>query len=135
MKLHRLISYVAVCILGLSLSSNVYAGKFLTMHAGSPGGATHTISTTFSSLAHKYAKGDITIQIASGKAATRSTVDAAKGKVDLFTTAASINEWFRTGKRMFKSFKNSERLHARLRAILMYPVGAYQFVVYADSGI
>jgi uncharacterized protein len=135
MKCHRFTLIAVVCAMILSLSTSAYAGKFMTMHSGSPGGSAYQVGTGLSNLAHKYAKGDITIQVTSGKAVPRSLLAAGKGKVDFYNTTPLINTWLANGQRMFKKLKNPKELHANLRAVFVYPIGAYQFVVYENSGI
>ena len=134
MKLQRMVFFAAFFVMVLSLSAIALADKYFKMDGTTPGGSMYTVSTTFSNIAHKYTDG-ITIQVTTGKPGVRSVMDAAAGRVDFYGFGPSLTDWLRTGKRMFKKIKNPEQKFARLRTIVMYPAGAYQPVVYADSGI
>jgi len=134
MKLHRIVSLVAILAMVLSFSTTALADKYYKMDGGGQGGSTGTIAVAFSNVAHKYADG-ITIQVSMGKAGVRSVMDAAAGRVDFYMTGPSLTEYLRTGKRMFKKIKNPAQKFARLRTVAMFPAGAYQALVYADSGI
>ncbi len=130
----KIYSLLGALALGVAFSSSANAETFFKMDTGTPGSSVHTVATTLSTLAHKYADG-ITLQVSTGKAAPKSTIQAGDGKVDFYTMAASINNWLLTGEKMFKNYKSHKETHDKLRAVFFFPIGAYQFVVYDDSGI
>lgn len=131
MKISRIAASVA--LLG-ALTLPVHAQTFLKMDTGSAGSSAHTIATALSNVANTHVE-DLAIQITAGQPSTKASVKAANGKTDLFISSAAISHWMAGGERMFKTLEGHKELHANLRGIFAFPVGAYQFVVFEDSGI
>jgi TRAP transporter TAXI family solute receptor len=77
----------------------------------------------------------IEIQLSVGKPGTKAELDAALGKVDLVSIFPVINYMMANKKAMFSKIDNAPELAQNLRGILAYPLGPYQIVTYADSGI
>jgi TRAP transporter TAXI family solute receptor len=77
----------------------------------------------------------VEIQLSVGKPGTKATLDAAMGKVDLFSNFPSINYLMANKKAMFAKLDSAPELSKNLRGILSYPLGPYQIVTFADSGI
>ncbi|MEC7764296.1 MAG: TAXI family TRAP transporter solute-binding subunit [Pseudomonadota bacterium] len=125
----------AIALGGLTagLPAQAQDTTYLTMDAFSPGTTSGQFGIAFSQLIQRELP--VEIQISSGKPATKSAVDAAMEKVDLFTTASAINHYMQTNAAMFKDMANAPELNANLRNIITFPVGPNQFVTYADSGI
>lgn len=78
---------------------------------------------------------DYTIQVSTGKAATKAALDSAKGKVDLYFSSPGINHFMSKGGAMYKKVKNASTLHAELRSLISFPLGVYHYVVYDKTGI
>jgi len=66
---------------------------------------------------------------------TRSTLDAARGDVDLYISSPAISHFMRTGTAMFKDMANAPQLAGNLRGIVNFPLGPYHVITYANSGI
>ena len=106
---------------------------FLTMDVLSAGSTSGQFGIAFSQIIQKNLP--IEIQTSSGKPATKSAVDAAMGKVDLFTSAPAINYFMQKKLAMYAKVDDAPELNKKLRNIVTFPVGPNQFVTYADSGI
>lgn len=107
--------------------------QFLTMDSFPAGSTPGQFGIAFTQIIQK--KLPVEIQVSVGKPATKSAVDAAKGKVDLFLTAPTINHFMQNSAAMFKKVKNAPELNSKLRGFLNYPLGPYHIVVYEESGI
>ena len=106
---------------------------FLTMDSFPAGSTPGQLGIAFSQVVQKNAP--IEIQVSIGKPATKSAIDAAKGKVDLILTAPSINHFMQTQTAMFKKVKDSAEMNKQLRGFFNYPLGPYHIIVYEESGI
>ncbi|MAL77971.1 MAG: C4-dicarboxylate ABC transporter substrate-binding protein [Sneathiella sp.] len=75
------------------------------------------------------------VQLSTGTAAVRQAVDSAKNELDLFVTAVSIHGFMKRGERMYAKMADAKELSENLRGLMNYPLGAYQCIVWDDSGI
>lgn len=107
--------------------------QFLTMDSFPAGSTPGQFGIAFTQVVQKNLP--IEIQVSVGKPATKSAVDAAKQKVDLFLTAPTINQFMQTNTAMFAKVKDAPELNSNLRNIMNYNLGPYHIVVYEDSGI
>lgn len=107
--------------------------KFVTMDSFPAGSTPGQFGIAFTQIIQKHLP--IEIQVSVGKPATKSAVDAAKQKVDLFLTAPTINQFMQTNTAMFAKVKDAPELNSNLRNIMNYNLGPYHIVVYEDSGI
>ncbi len=125
---------VAAVAGALALGAATTAGA-QTLQMASLGPASPT--TVFSIAVSEVLKDelDYRVQLATGSAATRQAVDAANQRLDLFTTAVSINHYMQTKTAMYADMDQAPELFSNLRAILNYPLGSYHVLVWADSGI
>lgn len=125
---------VALAALLASAASVQAADKtFLTMDSFPAGTTPGQFGIAFTQVVQKNLP--IEIQVSVGKPATKSAVDAAKGKVDLFLTAPTINHFMQNKGAMYKKVKNAPELNSKLRGFINYPLGPYHMVVYEESGI
>ncbi|MGB7298485.1 MAG: TAXI family TRAP transporter solute-binding subunit [Burkholderiaceae bacterium] len=123
-----------VPIVGLASLSAHAQTTTLRAQTGAPGSSTFTFVTAVQTLLQKHLP--LQINVTSGQAATRSTLDAARGNTDLFTSAPSINQYMGKGTNMFKDMKGAPELfNNNVRGILNHPLGPYHIITYADSGI
>lgn len=106
---------------------------FLTMDSFPAGSTPGQFNIAFTQVVQKNLP--IEIQVSVGKPATKSAVDAAKKKVDLFLTAPTINQFMQTNTAMYAKVKDAPELNKNLRGIINYALGPYHIVVYDDSGI
>ncbi len=118
---------------GLATGAVAQDKKFLTMDSFPAGSTPGQFGIAFTQMIQK--KLPIEIQVSVGKPATKSALDAAQGKVDLFLTAPTINHFMQNTAAMFKKVKNAPELNSKLRGFLNYPLGPYHIVVYEESGI
>lgn len=126
---------MAAAAIGLALGGAAAAQDktFLTMDSFPAGTTTGQFGIAFTQIVQKHLP--IDIQVSTGKPATKSAVDAAKRKVDLFTTAPSINHFMQTNTAMFAKVADAPALNKELRNILNFALGPYHIVVYEESGI
>lgn len=105
----------------------------LRMHTGSPGGSPYVLAVTLQSVLQKNLP--VRINLTSSMAATRSTLDAARGEVDLFIGSPSVNHFMSTGTAMYANLDNAPELYKNVRQIMNFPLGPYHIMVHANSGI
>lgn len=124
-----------VATLAIALAAPAASAQTKTLQMASTGVSSPT--TVFSIAVSEILKRelDYRTQLATGAAATRQAVDAANGRLDLYVTAVSINEYMKNNGAMFKDMAEAPELFKKLRGIMNYPFGAYHPVVWADSGI
>lgn len=105
----------------------------LRVHTGAPGSSSFTFTTTMQTIVQR--ETPIRMNVTSGQTATRSTLDAAKGNVDLFISAPAINHYMKEGIAMYKDMADAPELFKKIRQIVNFPLGPYHIITYADSGI
>ena len=105
----------------------------LRVHTGSPGSSTFTFTTTMQTIVQR--ETPIKMNVTSGQTATRSTLDAANGNVDLFISSPAINYYMSEGIQMFSGMANAPELFKNVRQVVNFPLGPYHIITYADSGI
>jgi len=118
---------------GLATGAVAQDKTFLTMDSFPAGSTPGQFGIAFTQMVQKHLP--LEIQVSVGKPATKSAIDAAQGKVDLFLTAPTINQFMQTRTAMFKKVEQAPELNKNLRGFINYPLGPYHIVVYADSGI
>lgn len=124
----------AVLALGLGCGAAQAQSKtFLTMDSNPAGTTVGQFMIAFTQVAQKYLP--VEIQVSTGKPSTKSTVDGAQKKVDLYTGAPTINWYMQNQAAMFAKVENAKELVTHVRGLINYPLGPYQMVTYADSGI
>lgn len=137
MRRSRLISAaraIAFAAAGLAaVSAQAQDKTYLKMDSNPPGTTVGQFMIAFSQVVQKNLP--IEIQISTGKPATKSAVDAALQKVDLYTGAPTINWYMQNKAAMYAKVDNAPELNKNLRGLINYPLGPYQIVTYADSGI
>jgi hypothetical protein len=124
---------MAALTAGAGLSANAADKTFLTMDSFPAGTAAGQFGIAFSQVVQKNLP--VEIQVTIGKPATKSAIDAAKGKVDLILTAPAINFLMKKNLAMYKKVKDAPQLVSKLRGFVNYPLGPYHIIVYEDSGI
>ena len=132
-SLNTHLSGLIAALLMLSLNSPAHAEKTFQMAALAPASTSAVFSIALSEVLKK--KYDYGFQISTGTAATRQAVDAANKNLDLFVTAVSINHYMQNNLAMFAKMDDAKILFGNLRGLANYPLGAYQPIVWADSGI
>ena len=137
MKIRKMLKIAGAAVVGLSAMLAVTPSaisadsfKMASLGAASP-------TTTFSIAAIEILKKEYgyKIQLSTGAPATRQAIDAAKKDLDLYVTAVSINNFMKNGTKMYAKMADAKELFGNLRGIMNYPLGAYQGIVWADSGI
>lgn len=105
----------------------------LRVHTLNPGSSPFTFTTTMQTVLQRELP--VQLNVTSGMAATRSTLDAARGEVDLYVSGPSINHFMKNGLAMYKDIEEAPELFKNVRSILNYPLGPYHVLTFADSGI
>jgi TRAP transporter TAXI family solute receptor len=105
----------------------------LRAQTGSPGSSPFIFMTTFQTIVQKYLP--VQLNVTSGAASTRSTLDAARKQVELFISAPAVNHYMETGTEMFAKTKDAPELFKSTRSILNFPLGPYHVVTYESTGI
>ena len=123
---------LALGISGLALSAE--AKDFYKMSTLGPGSTPYVVMTTFAKIANENVK-DTEIQVNATGVATRHALDAARGKIDFFMSAESLNHFMKNGLAMYKKTKDAPKLFKNLRSMINFPIGSYHIMAYADSGI
>lgn len=126
--------YTAASLIALGAASAGQAKQFYKLSSLAPGATPYVVNTTFVKVIQKY-NPDIEIQVNATGAATRHALDAARGKIQFFMAPPIIHFLMTKKLAMFKKVKDAPELAKNLRTIFNYPIGAYHFAVYADSGI
>ncbi|MEZ5816772.1 MAG: TAXI family TRAP transporter solute-binding subunit [Hyphomicrobiaceae bacterium] len=127
------VALAALTLAGLG-SGAVGQTTNLRAQTGAPGSTGFIFMTAMQSVLQKHLP--VQINITTGAAATRSTLDATRGNVDLFTSAPSINYFMSSKTAMFKDMADApEKFKKHVRSILNYPLGPYHIIVYESSGI
>lgn len=78
---------------------------------------------------------DLDFQITTGRPITRQILDASKGDIELWTGSSAVQQMMKTGSNMYAEMADAKELFGNVRLLLNYPLGAYQIVTWADSGI
>ncbi len=119
----------------LLASQNAFAQSQVQLraHTGSPGSSAFTFSTTMQSVIQRNLPYRVNMTV--GQTSTRSTLDAARGQVDLYISAPAINHYMKTGTAMFANMSNAPELFEKVRAVLNFPLGPYHVITYEDTGI
>lgn len=105
----------------------------LRVHTAAPGTSAFVFTTTLQRVAQRELP--VRFNVSSGMTSTRSTLDAARGEVDLYISAPAINHFMRTGTAMYADMPNAPELSENLRSIINFPLGPYHIITFADSGI
>ncbi len=109
------------------------ADSKIRMHTTSPGSSPYVFSVAVQKVLQNNMPVDI--NLTSGMASTRSTLDAAKGQVDLFIGSPSIDHFMSSGTGMFANMERAPELFKNVRQIMNFPLGPYHIMVHEDSGI
>lgn len=105
----------------------------LRVHTSAPGSSSFTFTTAMQTVVQR--ETPIKMNVTSGQTATRSTLDAANGNVDLYISSPAINYYMKEGIQMFKDMANAPELFKNVRQVVNFPLGPYHIITYADSGI
>lgn len=118
----------------ISLAANAQAKTFYKMSTLGPGSTPYVVMSTFAKIVNANVK-DTEIQVNATGVATRHALEAARGKIDFFMSAATVNHFMSKGIAMYKKQKDAPKLFKNIRGILNFPIGVYHIMTFADSGI
>ncbi len=120
---------------GLMLSGPAAAQKTqLKMSTIAPGSSMYLVMTTMANLVNQNLK-DVEINVDATGAATKHMVDVGREKIDMSMTSPTVYNFMAKGVAMYKKLKEAPKLAKNLRVLFWFPLGAYHYVTYADSGI
>ena len=106
----------------------------LRAHTAAPGSSTFIFMTSAQTIVQKHV--GVQMNVTTGMAATRSTLDATRDQVDLFISSPAINHYMLQRQEMFKDMADApEAFKAQVRGIMNFPLGPYHVIVYDSSGI
>ena len=119
----------------LALSAPAAAQQVnLKMATIAPGTSAYLTMTTMATMVNQ-ALDDVNIQVDATGAATQHMVDVAQGNLDMSMTSPTVYDFMKNGTVMYAQLPDAAALAENLRLVFWFPLGAYHFVVYADSGI
>ncbi len=123
-------------LLGLTVAAATPAAakNFYKFGSFPPGTTPYIVNTAFATIVNKYVP-DTEIQISATGAATQHMLLVTEGKMDFAMGAATGMQLMRRQIGPFKRLKDGATRVHRMPMLFSYPLGAYQIVVYADSGI
>lgn len=110
------------------------AGEFLKMATLGPGSSSYMVMSTFAQIVND-ALPDVDIQVNATGAATAHAIQTAQGQLDLFMMAPIVHRFMSEGTAMFANIPQAPDMAKDLRSILIFPLGYYHIVTWADSGI
>mgnify|MGYP001448147095 CR=1 FL=1 len=128
---------LAVMLAGMllaGLSQAASAKEFLRMATLGPGTTPYMLSTMFATEVNRRMDGKEIQVNATGKG-TQHAIEAAKGDLDIFVTAAIVQRLMSSGSAMYAKVDGAPEMAKKLRLMFMFPAGMYHFAVYEDSGI
>ena len=99
-----------------------------------PGSTIYIITAGFAQIVNKHVS-DMEIQVGASGTAVQFMLDAGRGNLDFYFSAALTGHFMKTGGAMYKNVKEAPELYKNLRGVFSFSSGAFQFVTYADSGI
>lgn len=117
----------------LLVAGHAVAETDIRMHTTNAGSSPYVFSVTLQSILQKNLPVDV--NMTSGMSSTRSTLDAAKGQVDFFIGAPSINQFMSSGTAMFANMERAPELYKNVRQVMNFPLGPYHIMAGAESGI
>ena len=105
-----------------------------TLGSLAEGTTPYTVNTAWASAVNKYVEGH-EIQVSAVGAATRHALLVTQRKMDFTMFAGSIYNLMFKQIGPYKKIKNGPELLKKVSILFSYPIGFYQAVVYAESGI
>jgi len=129
-------SVIATTVLGalLTVPAVSSAATNIRGQTSSAGGTPYIMLTAAGSIVQKY-EPDIRIQVSSGKAFPQIAADLVNGRSDIVTTSPIVVYWMQNAEKMYTKWPDSKEKSELVRYIVAFPLGAYHWVVRADSGI
>lgn len=115
-------------------AQGAWAMEYYKMATLSPGSSPYLIMSTFAKVVGD-AMDDVQIQVNATGAATAHAVQSAQGKLDFFMMAPIVHQYMTEGSAMFDKLPQAPELAKSLRSVLIFPIGYYHIVTFADSGI
>jgi len=132
-KLKTLMGAAVACGL-LALAPQAKAKDFYKMSTLGPGSSPYVVMSTFAKIANRVVP-DTEVQVNATGVATRHALDAARGKIDFFMSAASVHHFMSKGVAMYKKQKDAPKLSKNIRGVFNFPIGVYHMMTFANSGI
>ncbi len=128
-----LLSLAASALVALSAPA-ARADDFYKMATLAPGSSAYLIMSTFAKMVGDEMDG-VQIQVNATGAATAHAMQAAQGDLDFFMMAPIVHKFMTEGTAMYASVPQAPELSKSLRGVLIFPIGYYHVVTWADSGI
>jgi hypothetical protein len=125
---------LAAAALGTALAGPVAAKDFYRMSTLAPGSTIYVITAGFAQIVNKHVP-EMELQVNATGTAVQFMLDAGRGNLDFYFSAALTGHFMKTGGAMYANVKEAPELYKNLRGIFSFSSGAFQFVTYDDSGI
>ncbi|NYZ13665.1 TAXI family TRAP transporter solute-binding subunit [Azospirillum sp. RWY-5-1] len=121
--------------LGVTAVTPAAAKDMLRMSTLGFGSSPYVVLSTFANIINEKMSDRVRIEINATGAATEHMVDAARGRVALFTMSPTMYAAMKEGVQMFAGVPKAPEMAGQLGVIFNFPAGVYHIVTYADSGI
>ena len=125
---------LAAAALGAMLAGPAAAKDFYRMSTLAPGNTIYVITAGFAQIVNKHVP-EMELQVNATGTAVQFMLDAGRGNLDFFFSAALTGHFMKTGGAMYANVKEAPELYKNLRGVFSFSSGAFQFVTYEDSGI
>lgn len=102
-------------------------------HTANPGTSAFTFSTTMQRIVQRELP--VKMNMTSGMASTRSSLEASRGDVDFYISAPAIGYFMENAAGPFAKTEGVKDLAKNLRGLINFPLGPYHIITFADSGI
>lgn len=89
---------------------------------------------TFANVVTNHLDG-VSIEVASGGAATLHQIETARGNLDMFMTSPIIHVLMSQGRAMYANEPEAPALAENIRLLMLFPYGEYHYAVRSDSDI
>lgn len=118
----------------LALAAQAAAVENFRLSSLGTGTSPYIVNTTFANIVNEKLP-EYQVQVNATGTATRHSVEAAMGRLDLFMLTPGMYYTMTRGIGPYQRVPNSKELAGNLRTLLNYPLGFYHVISYADSGI
>lgn len=125
---------LAAAAIAGALGGPAAAKDFYRMSTLAPGSTIYVITAGFAQIVNKHVP-ETELQVNATGTAVQFMLDAGRGNLDFFFSAALTGYYMKTGGAMYANVKEAPELFKNLRGIFSFSSGAFQFVAYDDSGI
>ena len=110
---------LAAAALGTALAGPVAAKDFYRMSTLAPGSTIYVITAGFAQIVNKHVP-EIELQVNATGTAVQFMLDAGRGNLDFYFSAALTGHFMKTGGAMYANVKEAPELYKNLRGIFSF---------------